>query len=282
MVAAASRTPFEATRRVFVLERADTMNDAGRQHAAQDARGAAAATSCLILLTDRPTQVLPTITLALPARALRRAAAGGGSPSGSGARASRPSSARAARGSSLGDGERALALALGDGPALRARAEAFARAALSRRGRQSAPWRAAARRGPRGGDAAEAEVEAALATSSSTCPRRSTGASETEFTERARRAARRAETGALDHALQLVGLWYRDVACVAADAEELVHHIDRLEPARDADGRDAQPCTPASSSSRTRARGCALTSAEELALRGARLPARATLAGRSA
>src|SRR5262249_19520406 len=62
---------------------------------------------------------------------------------------------------------------------------------------------------------------------------------ETEFTERARRAERRAGTGSLDHALQLIGLWYRDLACVAAGAEDLVHHSDRLDALRaDAEGHD--------------------------------------------
>jgi DNA polymerase-3 subunit delta' len=44
----------------------------------------------------------------------------------------------------------------------------------------------------------------------------------------------------LDQALQLIGLWYRDLACVAAGAPELVHHSDRL-PAltEDAEGRGA-------------------------------------------
>ena len=60
VVAAAAHTPFEATRRVFVLERADTMND--------EAANALLKTLeepppyvVLLLLTDRVTQVLPTI-----------------------------------------------------------------------------------------------------------------------------------------------------------------------------------------------------------------------------
>ena len=45
-------------------------------------------------------------------------------------------------------------------------------------------------------------------------------------------------TGALEHTLQLVGLWYRDLACVAAGAPELAHHSDRAEElAGDAEGR---------------------------------------------
>ena len=43
-----------------------------------------------------------------------------------------------------------------------------------------------------------------------------------------RRADRRAATQALDHALQLVGLWYRDLTVLQANAPELVFHSDRL------------------------------------------------------
>src|ERR687891_1393875 len=61
VVSAAARTPFEAAHRVFVLERVDTMND--------EAANALLKTLeepppyvVLLLLTDRPTQVLPTIS----------------------------------------------------------------------------------------------------------------------------------------------------------------------------------------------------------------------------
>jgi DNA polymerase-3 subunit delta' len=50
---------------------------------------------------------------------------------------------------------------------------------------------------------------------------------QTEWSERIRRARRRAETGALDLALQLVELWFADLACLAWGAEELVRHTDR-------------------------------------------------------
>jgi DNA polymerase-3 subunit delta' len=49
-----------------------------------------------------------------------------------------------------------------------------------------------------------------------------------EAGERAKRAARRAQTAALDRGLTLVGLWLRDVACIVDGAPELVHHSDRL------------------------------------------------------
>jgi DNA polymerase-3 subunit delta' len=146
-----------------------------------------------------------------------------------------PPQAEAAARLSLGDGERALALATGDGAALRAHAEAFARAPLH--GKPGAP-------GPlldvaRGrGAAAKAAYEARLAEELAFLPRKEHKRRETELGEEGRRAERRARTGALDHGLQLAGLWYRDLLCVAAGAPELAHHADRAEElATDAQGR---------------------------------------------
>jgi hypothetical protein len=43
---------------------------------------------------------------------------------------------------------------------------------------------------------------------------------------------------AIDQALELAGLWFRDVACVADGAPELAHATDRAEELRaDAEGR---------------------------------------------
>ena len=128
VVAAAGHTPFEASYRVFVLERVDTMDDPAANtllKTLEEPPGYVV----LILLTDKPTQVLPTITSRCqgvrfdppsPGKLAERLESRGVAPI----------AARACARLSLGDGERALALALGDGPALRARAEAFARAPL--------------------------------------------------------------------------------------------------------------------------------------------------------
>src|SRR3954452_4157884 len=139
VVSAAARTPFEARHRVFVLERADTMND--------EAANALLKTLeepphyvVLLLLTDRITQVLPTIASRcqpvrfdpLPADKLAERLQ---------SRGVAPEQAQACARLGLGDGERALALALGDGPALRARAEAFARAPLHGATAQVLPWK---------------------------------------------------------------------------------------------------------------------------------------------
>ena len=227
VVAQVSHTPFEASYRVFVLERVDTMDDPAANtllKTLEEPPGYVV----LILLTDRPTQVLPTIAsrcqpvrfdpLAPDALAARLEAEG-----------VEPGAARACARLSLGDGERALALALGEGPALRSRAEAFARAPLHAQVGSAQPWNELLGAARKLGQAAESEVEAALAEELEYLPKKEHRRKQTEFTERSRRAARRAETGAIDHALQLAGLWYRDLGCLAAGAGELVLNSDREE-----------------------------------------------------
>jgi DNA polymerase-3 subunit delta' len=153
-------------------------------------------------------------------------------------RGAAPEQARTAARLSLGDGERALALALGDGPALRARAEAFARAPLAGRTGAERPWLALLDAAAQRGAAARAAHEERLVEELQFLPRKEHKRRETEIGEQARRADRRAQTAALDHGLQLAGLWYRDLACVAAGVPELAHHADRAaELAADADGR---------------------------------------------
>jgi DNA polymerase-3 subunit delta' len=51
---------------------------------------------------------------------------------------------------------------------------------------------------------------------------------QSEWSERARRARRRAETEALDLGLALVSLWFADLAQLAWHGNELVRHCDRM------------------------------------------------------
>jgi DNA polymerase-3 subunit delta' len=236
VVAAASRTPFEAEFRVFVLERADTMNDEAA-NALLKTLEEPPAYVVLLLLTDRPTQVMPTVASRCqpvrfdppaPAELAARLQARGAAPA----------QAEAAARLSLGDGERALALAVGDGAVLRAHAEAFARAPLHGRTGAERPWLALLELAAARGATARAAHEERLAEELQFLPRKEHRRRETEMGEQARRAERRAQTAALDHGLQLAGLWYRDLACVAAGAPELAHHADRAaELAGDAEGR---------------------------------------------
>ena len=84
------------------------------------------------------------------------------------------------------------------------------------------------RAGARGGRERDRRVEAALETELDFAISKDHGRLRREAGERAKRAARRAQTAALDRGLALVGLWLRDVACIVDGAPELVHHTDRL------------------------------------------------------
>jgi DNA polymerase-3 subunit delta' len=59
-------------------------------------------------------------------------------------------------------------------------------------------------------------------------PRKERKRVDTEWTERIRRSRRRAETAALDLGLQLVSLWFEDLAALAWGADDLVRNVDRL------------------------------------------------------
>jgi DNA polymerase III subunit delta' len=237
VVSAATRTPFEAQRRVFVIERADTMNDQAANRMLKTLEEPPAFAH-LILLTDRPGNVLPTIasrcqavrfdapTTAELAERLGRSGVA-------------PEAAQACARLSLGDGEKALTLALGSGPARRAAAERLARAAM-RDELGDRPWQTLLAEARRAGEQAAEEAAGGTAAELEVTAKRDQKRVEREGNERGRRASRRASTGALDHGLQLTGLWFRDLAAVLDGAEEVVLHTDRLDALReDAAGRDA-------------------------------------------
>ena|SRR5215212_1004349 len=239
VVAAAAMTPFEAARRVFVLEQADALIEQAANKLLKTLEEPASFVH-LILLTDRASEVLPTIRSrcqlvrfdALPPSALAERL---------GRQGIAPEQAAACARLALGDGERALELALGDGPALRAGGEAFARAALAGAVAGDAPWRGLLEVRGKRGETAVMEVRARLAEELELVPARERKRVENEYEQRIRRTRRRVETDALDLGLQLSSLWLRDVACVAWGAEELVHHVDRAAAlSQDAAGRDPQ------------------------------------------
>ncbi|UGS38536.1 hypothetical protein [Capillimicrobium parvum] len=237
VVAAATRTPFEAQRRVFVIERADTMNDQAANRMLKTLEEPPDFAH-LVLLTDRPGEVLPTIASrcqlvrfdarppeALAARLERHGVA--------------PETAAACARLALGDGDTALALALGTGPAMRDAAERFVRAALSAEP-AGKPWAALLAQAAAAGEQAAAEVEGRTSGELEYAAQRDRKRVEREGAERGKRAHRRAKTAALDLGLQLTGLWLRDLACIADGVPEVVHNTDRREQlAADAEGRAA-------------------------------------------
>jgi DNA polymerase-3 subunit delta' len=236
VVSSASRTPFEAQRRVFVIERADELNDQAANRMLKTLEEPAAFAH-LVLLTSRPANVLPTI--ASRCQAVRFDAP---SSEAIAQRLNRqgvaPETATACARLALGDTERALSLALADGPVLRAASEALARGVIADT-LADAPWTPLVTIASAAGDTAAADVKGRVDADKDLLPARERKKAEREGDEQAKRAHRRAKSQALDQALQLTGLWLRDVACVADGAAELVHHLDRLDALReDAAGVD--------------------------------------------
>jgi DNA polymerase-3 subunit delta' len=227
VVAAASRTPFEARRRVFVIEDADTMNDEAANKLLKTLEEPPPFAH-LVLLTNRLGNILETIRsrcqlvrfeAATPQELSDRLQTRHGVP---------PLTADAAARLALGDAERALALALAEGPALRDTAERYARAALHSRLAER-PHVALLDLARARGDAARVAVAEQIADEAELLPDREAKRVRREGETAEKRAQRRAHAATVDHGLQLVGLWLRDVACAKDGAPELIRHVDRTE-----------------------------------------------------
>ena len=226
VVGAASRTPFEARRRVFVLERVDTMIEPAANRMLKTLEEPPPYAH-LILLTDRPANVLPTI--ASRCQHVRFEAPGTDVLS---ARLREehgiaPDTAEACARLSLGDAERARLLALDEGVALRAAAEGYARATLQGR-LQERPWDALLEQARAHGVLAAGDVHARVEAEVELLPDRDARRTRREGETTEKRMGRRAHADTIDHGLRLVALWFRDVACIADGAPELVHHADRV------------------------------------------------------
>jgi DNA polymerase III subunit delta' len=225
VIAAAAKTPFESRRRVFVIERVDEMGEEAANRMLKTLEEPASYVH-IVLLTDRVGEVLPTIRSRCQAvrfeppteeqavAAVQRLGVG-------------EEEATACVRLALQDSERAGELASPEGQALRAGAEAYARAALTGSAAAERPWApmlAAARaRGASAGTALESQQAAEL----ELVPRKERKRLQTAWDERIKRTRRRVQTGALDLALQIVSLWFADLAALALDAPDLVRNVDR-------------------------------------------------------
>jgi DNA polymerase-3 subunit delta' len=227
VIAAASRTPFESSRRVFVIERADELGDEAANRMLKTLEEPAAFVH-LILLTDRVAEVLPTIRsrcLAVRFEAPSEAEAVAEVQ----ALGLDADTATACVRLALTDANRARELAGPEGRALRAAAERYARAAIAGEMAGARPWVELLAAARARGDAATAELEAQQAAELELTARRERRRAETEWSERIRRTRRRVQTGALDLGLQVVALWYADLAALAWGAGELVRNRDRAD-----------------------------------------------------
>ncbi|HEX4735638.1 MAG TPA: AAA family ATPase [Thermoleophilaceae bacterium] len=240
VVAAATHTPFESSRRVFVLERVDTMNDEVANRLLKTLEEPAHFVH-LILMTDQLGQVMDTVVSRcqlvrfdpLPReRIVERLESQGIDPQ----------QADAASRLALGDGRRAEFLASDAGRALRADVEAMVRAALAHADGAAEPWRGLLGRAEEAREEAEQEIAQRKAERLELEPKdRERRTLEKEFDETAKRAGRRARTHLLELGLELATLTFRDLVCVAEGAPEAVLATDRIDTlAGAAQARDAR------------------------------------------
>lgn len=240
VVGAIAHTPFEAKRRVFVIEAAGTMNDQAANRLLKTLEEPPAFAH-LILLAEHREDVLPTIASRCQAvrfdplaseQIERRLSAA--DP------AIEPARARACARLSGGDAQLAERLAGEAGVALRLSAEDYARSAL--RGRTGErPWMMLLEGAKAAGVVAGAACAERVSEQAELLPAKERRRHEREGADAVRRAERRARTQTLDLGLRLVELWLRDAWCVAASAEDLVLGCDRAqELGADADGRSEQ------------------------------------------
>jgi DNA polymerase III subunit delta' len=225
VIAAASKTPFESNRRVFVIERVDELGDEAANRMLKTLEEPADFVH-LILLTDRIADVLPTIRsrcqlVRFDAPPVDEVAADLETLGLS------ADSAQACARLSLGDAGRARELASADGTALRAAAAGYAQAVVAGETSARRPWSDLLAAVRARGDATTAELEGRRAAELELYPKKERKRVETEWNDRIRRVRRRVETGALDLGLQLVGLWFADLAFLAWNAPDLVRHTDR-------------------------------------------------------
>lgn len=265
VVAAATRTPFEARRRVFVIEAVETMNDQAANRLLKTLEEPPAYVH-LVLVSDRKEEVLATIVSrcvsvrfdALAPREIARELLAEGCTE-------TEETARACARLALGDAARARVLASEVGRALREASEGYVRSALAGQtgGRRWAELLAAA---TAAGASAGEQVQERLAEDLEMAPSRERKKLEREAQEGRKRVERRARARALDSGLQLAELWLRDMMCVREGARELVYAVDRMgELEADAQAHGAAARAGVEQVRQTRAR-IALNVGEELAL----------------
>ncbi len=224
VVAAATLSPFEARRRVFVIEGAQALNESAANRLLKTLEEPHAGVH-LILLADDRSGVLPTIaSRCQPVRfdppssdAVAAALVTDGVPH---------SEARACARLALGDAVLARWLAGQEGAALRAQSEALVATALQERVDPSA-WLALLDAAKEAGRAAAEAVRAAVAEQAERLPSKEARRHVREGADAEKRAQRRRRSEILDLGLRLGELWLRDVWCMAQGASEVIHASDR-------------------------------------------------------
>lgn len=237
VIVGATRTPFESSRRVFVIEAAHTMNDQAANRMLKTLEEPASFVH-LILLAERPEDVLPTIaSRCQPVRfdqlsseliQARLEAQG----------VEQDTAAACAR-LALGDAELAHWLTGEEGQQLRANAESYVRAAL-RGATAKRPWTALLSGAKTAGERAAEELKARVAAELEFLPKKEHRRHQREGAEAERRAERRTRTLTLDRGLRLSEQWLRDLWCQSQQTPELIYAVDRRQALQD-DGAQLDP-----------------------------------------
>jgi DNA polymerase-3 subunit delta' len=241
VIRAASYRPFEAEKRVFVIEAAEQMRDES-QNALLKTLEEPPDFVHLILLTAEPAMLLETIAsrcqpidfAPLPPEAVEAQLSGAGSPE---------EIAAAAR-LSAGDVVRAHFLLSDSGRDLRVAALELGMAAESVGEEAEAATR----------DLLDEETEAGVKRSAR------------DISDEAKRAGRRRRTEVLDLGLELTASWFRDLAATASGAPEVVYNQDQLAALQSAASFDSSRPRRAAELVQDTRRRLDLNVSEELAL----------------
>jgi DNA polymerase-3 subunit delta' len=234
VIRAASYRPFEAEKRVFVIEAAEQMRDES-QNALLKTLEEPPDFVHLILLTAEPAMLLETIAsrcqpidfAPLPPKAIE-AALGTEAPAEELAAAARLSAGDVVRArfllSNSGRDLRAAALELGR--AVGGGSPDTQHASASGESPPTAPtaWTHLLKAAESVGEEAEATTRDLLEEEAEAGVKRSAK----DIADEAKRAARRRRTETLDLALELSATWFRDLAATASGATEVVYNRDHL------------------------------------------------------
>lgn len=270
VIRAAAYRPFEGGKRVFVVEAAEAMRDES-QNALLKTLEEPPDFVHLILLSSDQEGLLETVAsrcqtidfAPLPAEVLEAKLADGTKVPPYGGESSRhPDEVAAAARLAAGDVERARLLLSDSGRELRGEVERCLAAALEGK-TASAPWKGLLDRAKAAGEEAEATAREALEEESKAGIKRSAK----DITDGAKRAGRRRRTEILELGLELCATYLRDLAAVAAGAEEVAFNRDRLDRLRArASGLDPARVRGGAELVQETRRGLDLNVSEELAL----------------
>lgn len=241
IVRSATRTPMEGNKRVFVIERVDTLNDKAANSMLKTLEEPADYVH-FILLTAEPGRVYPTISSrcqivrfdAVPVNVIAEMLVAEGIESD-----------RAASCAALSAGDVTLAreLVSDDGEAMRSEAGRIVGCALGGISGRERPWEAVLSRAQDAGELAAQTTLARLEADLEAFPKgREKTAAQKDGEQAAHRISRRVMSGSLDRSLRICSLLLRDIAVAAGGAPDLVLARDRTPSiVKSAEGRALAP-----------------------------------------